>query len=249
MEKVREVSACYSTHSPGASVITTPYSHACHHRLFHTFGHLILSLSLSLNEYVYLENIHTNSQQRMNALRLETDQAHAKNEELSTRVKTLEQENLTKEQEILSLTHQKTLLEGEVDKLEKALAEAKSAADTGAAHGSEVDALSRKLQLLEEEAEEADKNLRETNEKQVSLILFPHDQREIHPFQKAFAEMYLTRRIRLRLTDVKAEHYERKVATVEAERDSWERKYEETCEKLKASQEELEAISKQLDDL
>lgn len=185
----------------------------------------------------------------MNALRLETDQAHAKNEELTARVKTLEQENLTKEQEIHSLTHRNSLLDAEVEKLEKALAEAKSAADTGAAHGSEVDSLNRKLQLLEEEAEEADKNLRETNEKQVALILFPHDQREIHPFQKAFAEMHLTRRIRLRLTDVKAEHYERKVATVEAERDSWERKYEETLEKLKACQAELEAISKQLDDL
>ncbi|KAI5848672.1 tropomyosin [Morchella snyderi] len=156
--------------------------------------------------------------ERMNTLRLETEQAQQKNEELAARVKVLEQENLTKEQEIASLTHRNSLLDGEVEKLEKQLSEAKSAADTGAAHGSEVDSLSRKVQLLEEEAEEADKNLRETNEK-------------------------------LRLTDVKAEHYERKVATVEAERDSWERKYEETCEKLKASQLELEEISKQLDSL
>lgn len=186
----------------------------------------------------------------MNALRLETDQAHAKNEELATRVKALDHENLTKEQEIISLKHQNTLLTTELDKTEKNLAEAKSAADSGAAHGSEVDSLNRKLQLLEEEAEEADKNLRETNEKQVALILFPHDpQKEILPFQKAFAEMHLTRRIRLRLTDVKAEHYERKVATIEAERDSWERKYEEALEKLKASQLELETISKQMDDL
>lgn len=186
----------------------------------------------------------------MNALRMETDQAHTKNEELAARVKLLEQENLTKEQDIVSLTHQNTLLTKDLEKTEKTLAEAKSAADTGAAHGSEVDSLNRKLQLLEEEAEEADKNLRETNEKQVSLILFPHDPRkEILPFQKAFAEMHLTRRIRLRLTDVKAEHYERKVATVEAERDSWERKYEEALEKLKASQAELETISKQIDDL
>lgn len=186
----------------------------------------------------------------MNALRLETDQAHARIEELAARVKVLEQENLTKDQEILSLTHRNTLLTDDLDKTEKVLAEAKSAADTGAAHGSEVDSLNRKLQLLEEEAEEADKNLRETNEKQVALILFPHDsQKEILPFQKAFVEMHLTRRIRLRLTDVKAEHYERKVATVEAERDSWERKYEEATEKLKASQLELEAISKQIDDL
>lgn len=186
----------------------------------------------------------------MSVLRLEIDEAHTTIEGLAARVKTLEQENLTKDQEILSLTHRNALFDAEVNRLEKSLAEAKSAADTGAAHGSEIDALNRKLQLLEEEAEENDKNLRETNEKQVALILFPHDpQKEILPFQKTFVEMHLTRRIRLRLTDVKAEHYERKVATVEAERDSWERKYEEVTEKLKVSQLELETIAKQIDEL
>lgn len=104
----------------------------------------------------------------MNALRMETEEAHAKNEELQSRIKVLEQENLTKEQEINSLTHRNTLLDEEVEKLENALKEAKSQADTGAAHSTELDALQRKLQLLEEEAEEADKNLRETNEKYVS---------------------------------------------------------------------------------
>jgi tropomyosin len=54
---------------------------------------------------------------------------------------------------------------------------------------------------------------------------------------------------RLRLTDVKAEHYERKVATVEAERDSWEKKYEEITEKYKTAQEELDKIAAQLNDM
>lgn len=54
---------------------------------------------------------------------------------------------------------------------------------------------------------------------------------------------------RLRTTDVKAEHYERKVASVEQERDNWEKKYEELEEKYKAAKAELEEISKQLDDL
>ena len=101
----------------------------------------------------------------MSSLRMETEEAQTQNEELKTRLKALEQENLTKEQDISSLTHRNALLEEEVDKLEKALAEAKNAADSGAAHSSEVEALTRKLQLLEDEAEEADKNLRETNEK------------------------------------------------------------------------------------
>jgi tropomyosin, fungi type len=96
---------------------------------------------------------------------METEEAQALNEELKARIKVLEQENLTKEQEINSLTHRNTLLDEEVEKLEKALSEAKSAADNGAANSSELEALTRKVQLLEDEAEEADKNLRETNEK------------------------------------------------------------------------------------
>jgi len=101
----------------------------------------------------------------MNALRLETEEANAKIEELQNRVKLLEQENLAKDQDNASLTYRNNLLDGEVEKLEKALADSKTAADTGAAHGTEVDALTRKVQLLEEDAEETDKNLRETNEK------------------------------------------------------------------------------------
>ncbi|KAI5820765.1 tropomyosin [Pyronema omphalodes] len=154
----------------------------------------------------------------MNSLRMETEAAQAQNEELQAKIKVLEQENLTKEQEIASLSHRNTLLDEEVEKLEKALAEAKTAADSGASSSAELDALQRKLQLLEDEAEEADKNLRETNEK-------------------------------LRLTDVKAEHYERKVATVEAERDQWEKKYEEIVEKYKSAQDELDKIAQQLSDI
>ena len=54
---------------------------------------------------------------------------------------------------------------------------------------------------------------------------------------------------RLRLTDVKAEHYERKVATVESERDMWEKKYEECNDKFKQCQEELDKICQQLNDM
>lgn len=44
---------------------------------------------------------------------------------------------------------------------------------------------------------------------------------------------------RLRQTDVKAGHYERKVQALEAARDQWEEKYEEMNTKYKAVQEEL----------
>ncbi|GAA5933379.1 hypothetical protein JCM10213_001263 [Rhodosporidiobolus nylandii] len=47
---------------------------------------------------------------------------------------------------------------------------------------------------------------------------------------------------KLRQVDVKAEHFERQVARIEAERDSWEKKYEEANEKYSASKRELEEV-------
>ena len=101
----------------------------------------------------------------MEALRLEADESHGKVEELQTKVKTLEQENLQKEQEITSLQHKNSVLEKEVEKLEDMHGKAKKDADESAQHGTQNESLTRKVQLLEEEAEENDKNLRETNEK------------------------------------------------------------------------------------
>lgn len=101
----------------------------------------------------------------MNALRLETDNATAKVEELQAKVKVLEQENLSKEQEITSLQHKNNLLEAQVEKLEDDVKTHKTKAEDGGNAISHNETLQRRLQLLEEEAEEADKNLRETNDK------------------------------------------------------------------------------------
>lgn len=101
----------------------------------------------------------------MAALRVEADENASKVEELKAKIKTLEAENLTKEQEVTSLTHKNQVLEGEVEKLESGIKDAKATADESAQHGSQNEALQRKLQLLEEEAEKADKEMRETNEK------------------------------------------------------------------------------------
>lgn len=101
----------------------------------------------------------------MNALRLEADESAAKVEELQARVKSLEQENLAKEQEITSLSHKNQVLETELEKLEGGLKDAKAAVDESAQHGTQNESLQRKLQVLEEEAEEADKKLRETTDK------------------------------------------------------------------------------------
>lgn len=45
---------------------------------------------------------------------------------------------------------------------------------------------------------------------------------------------------RLRQTDVKAGHYERKVQALEAARDQWETKYEEMAKKYEAKKKELD---------
>ncbi len=45
---------------------------------------------------------------------------------------------------------------------------------------------------------------------------------------------------RLRQTDVKAGHYERKVQALEASRDQWEEKYEEMAKKYGQTKKELE---------
>lgn len=112
-----------------------------------------------------------NFTKKMQALRVEADEHQTKSEELQAKVKTLEQENLAKEQEITSLTHRNQLLEGEVEKLETGLKEAKDTAGQSAQHGQQNESLQRRLQLLEEEAEEADKTLRETNDKYERCIL------------------------------------------------------------------------------
>lgn len=86
-------------------------------------------------------------------------------------MKVLEQENLSKEQEITSLSHKNQLLEAEVEKLEASVKHWKDLAEDNSKHSTQNETLQRRLQLLEEEAEEADKNLRETNDKYASTSM------------------------------------------------------------------------------
>jgi len=151
----------------------------------------------------------------MNSLRIEADESHKEAEDFKAKVKVLEQENLSKEQEITSLSHKNQLLEAEVEKLEKVVKDAKTAAEEGSHHGAANESLTRRMQLLEEEAEQADRNLRDTNEK-------------------------------LRQTDVKAGHFERKVQALEQSNAQWETKYEEMDKKYRETKEELERFAAEL---
>jgi tropomyosin, fungi type len=51
---------------------------------------------------------------------------------------------------------------------------------------------------------------------------------------------------RLRQTDVKSGHYERKVQALEASRDQWETKYEEMAKKYADTKKELDDFVKEI---
>ena len=110
----------------------------------------------------------------MTALRQEQEETEAKYNDVQAKTKVLEQENLAKEQEITSLTHKNGLLEATVEKLENDIKEHKMAAQEISQHRTQNESLQRKLQLLDQEAEESDKNLRETNDKYAIQSLQHH---------------------------------------------------------------------------
>ncbi|KAG8745648.1 hypothetical protein FRC10_007345 [Ceratobasidium sp. 414] len=103
--------------------------------------------------------------ERMANLRAEADAATERAEQAEAKVKKLEQELLTKEQENTSLGHQKAFLEAENEKLDQKLKEAKDAGDAGASSRATAEDLARKVQLLEDELDAAEKNVKETVEK------------------------------------------------------------------------------------
>ena len=72
---------------------------------------------------------------------------------------------LQKEQEIASLSHKNSLLEVNLEKAEGKLHEHKSASEEHQSSRDTADGLQRKIALLEEELDAAEKNLRETTEK------------------------------------------------------------------------------------
>lgn len=109
----------------------------------------------------------------MTHLKEKEEEALAKVEELHVKVKALEQENLAKEQEITSLSHKNQLLEADVEKLETTNKELKVKVEATGQQSIQSEGLQRRLQLLEEEAEQADANIRETNEKYVEAPVKP----------------------------------------------------------------------------
>ena len=88
----------------------------------------------------------------------------------------------------------------------------------------------------------------------MSKILFfrPEDFLRIldeHFWDRFGSELYKLTLSRLRQTDVKAGHFERKVQALENERDNWETKYEEMAKKYAAVQKELEDFQQEISNI
>ena len=103
-------------------------------------------------------------------------------EEAEAKNKKLEQLLLEKEQEISSLNHKLSVMDADLEKAEGKLTEAKAAQLEGESSKSVNEGLQRKIQLLEEELDAAEKNVKETVEKYV-----PHR----HPDRPILSVMHL----------------------------------------------------------
>ena len=105
----------------------------------------------------------------MNQLRAEADNAIARAEEAEAKNKKLEQEILTKDQDIQSLNHRLTIAETKLDEADGKLTDAKHVRDEHETSKTTNEGLQRKIQLLEEELDSAEKNLKETVERYVCI--------------------------------------------------------------------------------
>jgi tropomyosin len=123
--------------------------------------------------------------ERLSQLRLEADNAVVRAEEAEAKIKKLEQELLTKDQDIQSLNHRLTNAEGQLDAAEDKLKDAKNVRDEHDASKSTNDGLQRKIQLLEEELDRAEKTQKETTERlrQVDLKA-EHFERQVQTLEQ-----------------------------------------------------------------
>ncbi|KAI0285952.1 tropomyosin [Russula aff. rugulosa BPL654] len=103
--------------------------------------------------------------EKLAALRAEADASVERAEAAEAKNKELEQALLGKDQEIISLNHRLNVTDGSLHDSEETLAKTKSALEE-AEHGKATnDSLNRKVELLEDELDTAEKNLKETVDK------------------------------------------------------------------------------------
>lgn len=103
--------------------------------------------------------------QKLTTLRHEADAAVERAELAEAKNKKYEQTILEKDSEITSLTHNLAILDANLEKAEAKLHDSKAAQEEGEHSKTSNEALTRKIQLLEEELDAAEKNVKETMEK------------------------------------------------------------------------------------
>ena len=101
----------------------------------------------------------------MNLMRAEADKAILRAEEAEAKIKTLEEDSLGKDHIIASLTHKLQLAHDELEKIEAELKKRKQESLDDEQSKTAKDGLARKVELLEEELDAAEKNHKETVEK------------------------------------------------------------------------------------
>ncbi|EIW79156.1 actin filament-coating protein tropomyosin [Coniophora puteana RWD-64-598 SS2] len=122
---------------------------------------------------------------KLNSLRAEADNAVARAEEAETKTKKYEQQLLERDQEITSLTHRNAVLEEELEKAEGKVNELKAANQEGEGARTTNEGLNRKIQLLEEELDAAEKNVKETMEKLRQVdVKAEHFERQVHVLEQ-----------------------------------------------------------------
>jgi len=119
---------------------------------------------------IYARFAHTwpNCLQRLAHLKQEADAAVERAEAAEAKIKLLEQELMARDQDITSLSHRLAVAEDEVAKREGELEKSKVRASESDNLHQTGDSLRRKIQLLEEELDQAEKNVKETVEKCVT---------------------------------------------------------------------------------
>jgi len=109
--------------------------------------------------------------QKLAALRAEADTAVERAEAAESKNKQLEQQLLGKDQEITSLNHRLTVTDSSLQDSEEKLAHTKLALDEAETSKATNETLTRKIALLEDELDTAEKNLKDTVEKCVTVSL------------------------------------------------------------------------------
>lgn len=110
--------------------------------------------------------------QKLASLRTEADAAVDRAELAEAKNKKYEQLLLEKDQEITSLAHKLSILDADLEKAEAKINESKAAQEEGEHSKSSNEALTRKVQLLEEELDAAEKNVKETMEKYILFTIY-----------------------------------------------------------------------------